>query len=103
MRNGYLQAWHLWFVDQRTGLTGEGADILGMLVKICVQFYFKIYFDILLKLENGPPHILTDFRIFSTLSLEGQATIRPIVQTGAWFSHSECCLLSLLTGNSDSD
>ena len=61
--------------------------------------YFKLYFDISFKhrLENGPYHILTELRILKTQPANVRKIVTPYVRTGAWFSHSECCLLSMLS------
>lgn len=80
------------------GLTGEPLKTLELFVQFCLQFYFKLYFDIKVKhhLIDGPHHVLTQLRILRTLPEKVQNIVVPYVRTGAWYSHSECLLLSLL-------
>ena len=87
------------------GLKGKELQTLEILVKFCLQMYFKLYFDIPLKnrLEDGPYHVLSELRILKTLPKKIQDIITPYIRTGAWFSHSECCLLSLLASKEAED
>ena len=50
------------------GLVGNEAKNLKVLVKFCVESYFKMYFDIKVKhhLIHGPYHILMQLRILQT-------------------------------------
>ncbi|KAG0716509.1 hypothetical protein GWK47_009520 [Chionoecetes opilio] len=52
-------------VDQKHGLTGKKLNPLEILVKYCLQVYFKLYYDIKVhyRLEDGPKHILTQLRV----------------------------------------
>ena len=56
----------LW--TRKHGLTGHNLKVLELLVKFCIEYYFKIYFDIKVKhcLQDGPYHILTQLRILKT-------------------------------------
>ena len=87
----------LW--TRRHGLSGQPLRNLEVLVRFCCQMYFKMYFEICVKntLEYGPLHILSELRILKTLPKKVCQIVTPYVKTGAWFSHSECCLLTLLT------
>lgn len=93
----------MWTRDH--GLTGQPLKNLETLVKFCIQMYFKLYFDISFKnrLEHGPYHVLTELRILKTLPAKVKGIVTPYVRTGAWFSHSECCLLSLLASEEKED
>lgn len=83
---------------RKHGLTGKNLENLETLVKFCINFYFKLFFDIKVKhhLINGPNHILTQLRILCTLSEDVKTIITPYIRTSAWYSHTECVLLSLL-------
>ena len=80
------------------GLTGKNLRTLELLVKFCLNFYFKLYFDIKVfhQIVNAPYHILTSLRILKTLPKKVQGIVTFYVKTGAWYSHPECILLSLL-------
>ena len=80
------------------GLVGRDAKNLETLVTFCLRSYFKLFFDIKVKhdLIHGPYHVLTQLRILQTLSKEVKTIVTPYVRTGAWYSHSESVLLSLL-------
>ena len=69
-----------------------------MLVKFCLQFYFKMYFDIKVHhmIVDAPYHILTSTRILKTMPKKVRDIVSFYVRTGAWYSHPECILLSLL-------
>ena len=90
---------------RKHGLKGQPLKNLEILVKFCVQMYFKLYFDICVKnkLENGPLHVLTELKILKTLPKKVSNIVTPYVKTGAWFSHSECCLLTLLSSDKVAD
>ena len=68
------------------------------LVEFCIKSYFKMYFNIKVwhHLVHGPGHVLTQLRIFRSLLKHLQQIIEPYIRTGAWYSHSESILLSLL-------
>jgi hypothetical protein len=87
------------------GLTGQSLRTLEVLVKFCLQFYFKIYFDIKVKhlIVDAPYHILTGLRILKTQPKKVKDAITFYVRTGAWFAHPECLLLSLLANSTPSD
>jgi hypothetical protein len=86
----------MWTRDH--GLIGREAKNLETLVRFCLQSYFKLFFDIKVKhhLIHGPYHVLTQLRILRTLSRQVKDIITPYVRTGAWYSHSESVLLSLM-------
>ena len=93
----------LWTRDH--GLSGADFETLETLTKFCLDMYFKLYFDISVhnKLEDGPTHILTELRILRTLPDSVKEIVTPYVRTGAWFSHSECCLLALISSQEQKD
>ena len=87
----------LWTRDHR--LTGTSLRTLETLVKFCIQFYFKMYFDIKVHhmIVDAPYHVLTSLRILKTMSKKVKDIITFYVKTGAWYAHSQCLLLSLLS------
>ena len=87
------------------GLTGENLKVLRMLVKFCLEYYFKLFFDIKVKhlIVDAPYHILTSLRILKTLPKKVRDAITFYVRTGAWYSHPECVLLSLLASPKQED
>ena len=94
---------YLW--TRKHGLSGANYKILEMLVKFCLQWYFKLYFDIKVKhlIEDAPYHILTSLRILKTQPQKVRDAVTFYIKTGAWYAHSECVLLSLLTSSKSSD
>ena len=63
-----------------------------MLVKFCLQFYFKMYFDIKVHhmIVDAPYHVLTSLRILKTIPKKVKDIITFYVKTGAWYAHSQC-------------
>ena len=88
----------LFMWTRKHGLTGKNLKNLETIVKFCLQSYFKLFFDIKVKhhLIHGPYHVLTQLRILRTLPKNVKTIVTPYVRTGAWYSHTECILLSLL-------
>ena len=86
------------------GLTGKHLRIFEILVRFCLTFYFKIFYDIKVKrnIVDAPYHVLTTLRILKTQPKVVRDCITFYIRTGAWFAHSECLLLSLLS-SSDAD
>ena len=87
------------------GLTGQPLRTLEVLVKFCLTYYFKLYFDMKVKhlIEDAPYHILTSLRILKTQPQKVKTIITFYVRTGAWYAHSECLLVSLLASTSKED
>ena len=87
------------------GLSGENLKTLEILVKFCLQFYFKIFFEIKVKhqIVDAPFHILTTLRLLKAQPKKVRDAITFYVRTGAWYAHPECLLLSLLASPTDSD
>ena len=83
---------------RKHSLSGKPLKILESLVKFCLQFYFKIYFDVKVRhlIVDTPYHVLTGLRILRTQPKKVKDAITPYVKTGAWYSHPECLILSLL-------
>ncbi|KAG0729761.1 hypothetical protein GWK47_029690 [Chionoecetes opilio] len=90
---------------ERNGLTGKELNTLEILVKYCLQVYFKLYYDIKVhhRLEDGPKHILTQLRVMRSQPKKVQTAVTFYVRTRAWFAHSECVLLSLMASQSEDD
>lgn len=89
----------LW--TRKHGLTGSNLKVLEMLVKFCLEYYFKIYFDIKVKhlIEDAPYHILTSLRILKKQPKKVRDIVTFYIRTGAWYAHSECLLLSMLASS----
>lgn len=87
------------------GLTGQHLVDLEVLVKFCLQSYFKLYFDIKVKhkLEDAPHHILTQLRILKKQPKRVQDIVTHYIRTGAWYAHPENVLLSLLASSDPSE
>ena len=83
---------------RKHGLTGNNLRVLESLAKFCLQFYFKIYFDVKVRhlIVDAPYHVLTGLRILRTQPKKVRDAITFYVRTGAWYSHPECLILSLL-------
>jgi hypothetical protein len=86
-------------------LSGQNLKVLRNLVKFCLEYYFKLYFDIKVKhdIVDAPYHILTSLRILKTQPKKVQEAVTFYVKTGAWYSHPECVILSLLASPKVSD
>lgn len=93
----------LW--TRKHGLSGATFKVLEMLVKFCLEWYFKLYFDIKVKhfIADAPYHILTSLRILRTQPKKVRDAVTFYIRTGAWYAHSECLLLSLLASTDPSD
>ena len=90
---------------RKHGLYGKSFKVLEMLVQFCVQWYFKLFFDIKVKhnIADAPYHILTSIRILKTQPTQVQEIVTPYIKSGAWYSHSECIILSLLSSTDFDD
>ena len=53
--------------------------------------------------EDAPYHILTSLRLLRQQPKKVQDAVTFYLRTGAWFSHSECLLLSLLASSNTVD
>jgi hypothetical protein len=73
---------------RKHGFTAVNLKILELLVKFCLVYYFKLYFDIKVKhhLEDAPYHILTELRILKTLPHKVRNAITFYNRTGAWYA-----------------
>ena len=87
------------------GLTGQPLRVLEILVKFCLTYYFKLYFDIKVKhlIKDAPYHILTSLRILKSQPKKVKDIITFYVRTGAWYAHPECLLVSLLSSTNPKD
>ena len=79
-------------------LSGSNLRVLESLVKFCLQFYFKIYFDIKVRhlIFDAPYNVLTSLRILRAQPKKVRDAIIFYVRKGAWYAHPECLILSLL-------
>ena len=87
------------------GLTGENYRKLRVLVTFCVNFYFKLYFDIKVEhhLRFGPHHVVTTLQILKKQTPEVHDIIKDTVIRGAYHAHRENILTSLLCSHEKSD
>ncbi|KAG0718570.1 hypothetical protein GWK47_052196 [Chionoecetes opilio] len=92
-------------VDQKHGLTGKELNTLEILVKYCLQVYFKLYYDIKVhhRLEEAPSTSSRSSEVMRSQPKNVQTAVTFYVRTGAWFAHSECVLLSLMASQSEDD
>ncbi|KAG0714226.1 hypothetical protein GWK47_014503 [Chionoecetes opilio] len=81
---------YMW--TRKHGLTGKELNTLEILVKYCLQVYFKLYYDIKVhhRLEDGPKHILTQLRVMRSQPKKVQTAVTFYVRTGAWFALRMC-------------
>ena len=82
-------------------LSGEDRKTLRILVKFFITFYFKLYYDIKVRhlLTDAPRHVLTGVRLLREQPRAVRDVITQHVQSGAWHSHPENLLLSLLSSS----
>ena len=73
----------LW--TRKHGLTGSNLKVLEMLVKFCLEWYFKLYFDIKVKhlIVDAPYHILTSLRILRKQPKVVRDAVTFYIRTGA--------------------
>jgi len=90
---------------RKHGLIGENLKTLELLVNFCLDYYFKLYFNIKVRhhIVDAPYHILTALRILKTQPKTVRDAVTFYVRTGAWYAHPECLLISLLASNTQSD
>ena len=57
---------YMW--TRKHGLTSQALRTLEVLVKFCLTYYFKLYFDMKVKhyISDAPYHILTSLRLLKT-------------------------------------
>ena len=93
----------LW--TRKHNLRGKELRTLRMLVTFCIQFYFKLYFDIKVKhnLTDAPFHILTTLRLLRKQPKKVQDILTFYVRKSAWYAHHENLLLSLLVSQEKND
>jgi hypothetical protein len=96
---------HIYMWTRKHGLGNKDLKTLETLVVFCLQFYFPLYYDIKVKnrLQDAPYHILTQLRLLKKQPKKVQDMVTFYVRTGAWFSHPECILVSLLASQSEGD
>ena len=84
---------------RKHSMTGNNLKVLEMLVKFFLEWYFKLYFNIKVKhlILDAPLHILTGLRILKTHPKNVRDAVTPYIRTGAWYAHSECLMLTLLS------
>ena len=89
----------LW--TRKHGLTGENLKTHNLLVRFCLDFYLKLFFDIKVKhhIMDAPYHILTELRILKKQPKKVKYAVTFYVRTGAWYEHPECLLVFFLASN----
>ncbi|KAG0722208.1 hypothetical protein GWK47_044946 [Chionoecetes opilio] len=62
---------------EKHGRAGKKMNTLAILVKYCLQMYFKLYYDIKVhhRLEDGPKHILTQLRVMRSQPKKVQTAV----------------------------
>ena len=75
---------YMW--KRKHGLSGSNLRVLESLVKFCLQFYFKIYFDIKVRhlIVDAPYHVLTSLRILRAQPKKVRDAIIFYGRKGAW-------------------
>ena len=93
----------LWMSDHQ--FTGITLRKLRFIVNFVVNIYFPMFFEIKVKhkIVDGPKHIVTLLRLLRSQPTEVVSIVKPYVQTGAWFSHPEALLLTLLASENKKD
>ena len=93
----------LW--TRKHNLKGKDLKTLKILVTFCLQFYFKLYFDIKVKhrLTDAPYHIFSSLRILKTQPKKVQDIVSFYIRKSAWYAHPENLLLSLLSSKDKDD
>ena len=94
---------YMW--TRKHGLTGQDLRTLEVLVKFCITYYFKLYFDMKVMhfIVDAPYHILTSLRLLKSQPKKVKDSITFYVRTGAWYAHPECLLVSLLASPDPKD
>ena len=74
---------YLW--TRKHGLAGKELKTLEILVRFCLTYYFKLYYDIKVRhnIVEGPVHILTQIRILQKQPKIVRDIITPYIRTGA--------------------
>ena len=93
----------LWMCDH--GLTGEVLRKLEVLVRFCINVYFKLYFDIKVKhhIKDAPHHFIHGLELLEQQSDEVKTIITDVIIRGSYSAHSENLLASLLCSASKED
>ena len=91
----------LFLYTRKHNLSGEPARVLKVLTEFFVKVYFVLYFEFKVKhtIVDGPRHIVTSLRVLRSQPQEVINIVSPYIQSGAWFSHPENILLSLLASS----
>ncbi|KAG0730158.1 hypothetical protein GWK47_003325 [Chionoecetes opilio] len=92
---------YMW--TRKYGLTDKELNTVEILVKYCLQVYFKLYYDIKVhhRLEDGPKHILTQLRVMRSQPKKVQTAVTFYVRTGARFAVTQ--ILKLRAGEEYGD
>ena len=80
------------------GLSGENFITLSRLVEYVVGVYYPMWFDIKVRWSfiEGPRHVLETLRLVKMQNQVTRDIVEKYVISGAWFSHSEAVLATLL-------
>lgn len=86
----------LWMREH--GLKGEVVRRLEVLVKFCLNLYFKMCYNIKVKhhLKFGPEHVVSSLRTLRNQTSEVRNIISAAVIRGAYHAHPESILALLL-------
>jgi hypothetical protein len=80
------------------GLSGENLSTLSHLVEYVVGVYYPMWLDIKVRWSfiEGPRHVLETLRLLKMQNQVNRNIVQKYVISGAWFSHSEAVLTTLL-------
>ena len=90
---------------RKHNLCNKMLENLELLDLFCLQFYFKLFFDIKVKnkLEDTSYHIFSQLRILRNQADRVKEIVTPYIQVGAWYANHESILISLLSSNNAED
>ena len=79
------------------GLSGNVLERLELLVRFCINVYFKLYFDIKVKhhIKDAPNHLISTLKLLRQQSEEVRKIITDVIR-GAYSAHSENLLASFI-------
>ena len=89
----------LWMSEH--GLTGESLRILELLVRFCINMYFKLYYDIKVhpRIKDAPLHLTSALKLLHQQPNEVKKIITDVIKRGAYSAHSENLLASFISSD----
>ena len=79
---------------RKHNLSNKNLENQEFLVLICLQLYFKLFFDIKVKdkLEDASYHIPSQLRILRNQPDRVKEIVTPYIQLGAWYANHKSIL-----------